>query len=167
MDDAVEAQEALLAEFAEVADELQKILGNLEGSTFVKRLKSASRRQLEVANDLNEMLVDTFGVDPQTVAEPLQEQNAKVAERERAQSDSVYTIQEDLEAYFHRVQEGKFQNVLSDMKEVSVVTKLHDLGEAVDKNLNGQSIAQAEFWADTLDRWAEELVGPGCPSGGT
>ena len=34
----------LLAEFAKVADELKKILGDLEGSTFVKRLKAAARR---------------------------------------------------------------------------------------------------------------------------
>ena len=46
VDEAVEQQEDLLAEFAKVADELQKILNNLEGSTFVKRLKAASRRQL-------------------------------------------------------------------------------------------------------------------------
>jgi hypothetical protein len=29
----------------------------------------------------------------------------------------------------------------------------------------GLSIAQAEFWSDTLDRWAEDLVDPA--SGGT
>ena len=32
-----------------------------------------------------------------------------------------------------------------------------DFGE----NLNGESIARAEYWADNLDRWAEQLVGPG------
>ena len=47
LDNAIDEQADLLAEFAKIADELQKILGELENSTFVKRLKAASRRQME------------------------------------------------------------------------------------------------------------------------
>jgi hypothetical protein len=36
----------------------------------------------------------------------------------------------------------------------------------VRENFGGQSIAHAEYWADTFDRWGEELVGPGEPDGG-
>ncbi|MEO2033895.1 MAG: hypothetical protein ABGZ35_17605, partial [Planctomycetaceae bacterium] len=53
VDQAVEEQADLLAEFEKVRDELQKIMDDLDNSTFVKRLKSASRRQLEMAGDLN------------------------------------------------------------------------------------------------------------------
>jgi len=42
-----------------------------------------------------------------------------------------------------------------------VVNELAMLADTVRINLNGQSIAQAEYWADVLDRWAEQLVGPG------
>jgi hypothetical protein len=47
------------------------------------------------------------------------------------------------------------------MHDSHVVHELRDLAAAVRIALNGQSIAHAEFWADTLDRWAEQLVGPG------
>ena len=43
LDDAVTAQQDLLAEFEKIADELNKVLANLEGSTLLKRLKAASR----------------------------------------------------------------------------------------------------------------------------
>ena len=46
MDEAVDEQEELLAEFEAVMDELQKLISDLEGSTFVKRLKAMSRREL-------------------------------------------------------------------------------------------------------------------------
>jgi hypothetical protein len=51
------------------------------------------------------------------------------------------------------------------MRELRVVTELKQIGETAKKNLSGTSIAEAEFWADTLDRWGEQLVGPGCPGG--
>ncbi len=110
MEEAVQEQEDLLAEFARISDELKKILDNLEGSTFVKRLKAASRRQLEVAGDLNSNLMDSFGVAPNRLEEPLKKQAQKVAERENAQSESIYIIQEDLDAYYDRVQGGQVQD---------------------------------------------------------
>ncbi len=47
------------------------------------------------------------------------------------------------------------------MRTTKVVSSLRGIAATVKLNLNGQSIAHAEFWADTLDRWAEQLVGPG------
>jgi hypothetical protein len=94
------------------------------------------------------------------------EQLDKVNEREVAESDNIYVIQDDLQAYYNRVHQVKFQTVLDEMKELQVTSRLKELGEAAQRNLGGQSIAHAEFWADTLDRWAEQLVGPGCPGGG-
>ena len=159
--EAVGEQEDLLTEFAEVADELQKILDHLEGSTFVKRLKAASRRQLEVAGDLNKGLKASFGVREDQVDDRGRRQAERIAQREVAQSDNVYVIQDDLEAYYNRVQQGKFKTVLDEMKTLQVASKLRGIADTVQHNLNGQSIAQTEFWADTLDRWAEQLVGPG------
>jgi hypothetical protein len=158
---AVEVQEDLLAEFAKVADELKRILNNLEASTFVKRLKAASRRQLELASDLNKDLSEVFGVLRNKRSEKDRKQADKLAEREIAQSENVYLIQDDLEAYYNRVQQGKFKTVLNEMKSTEVVIKLRDVSDTLRDNLSGQSIAQTEFWADTLDRWAEQLVGPG------
>ena len=164
---AVTQQEDLLAEFAKVADELKKILGDLEGSTFVKRLKAAARRQLDLAKDLNENLAADFGMNDQFVDAARRENLAALAQREIAHGDDVFVIQDDLEAYENRVRQGKFRTVLDEMKETQVVINLHNVAQAVTENYRGQSIAQAEFWADTLDRWAEQLVGPGCPSGGS
>lgn len=64
-------------------------------------------------------------------------------------------------AYFDRVQQGKFKTVLNEMKSTEVVGQLREIADTVEGNLNGQAIAQTEFWSDTLDRWAEQLVGPG------
>ena len=51
VEEAVEKQQDLLAEFEKIADELNRVLANLEGSTLVKRLKAASRKQYKIAGE--------------------------------------------------------------------------------------------------------------------
>ena len=161
LDKAIDEQENLLEEFTKIAEELQRILDNLEGSTFVKRLKAASRRQLEVADDLNESLASKFGRRPSQLELKQTESTQEVAEREGAESQNLGTIKSDLEAYYSRVQQGKFRTVIVEMERMEVPSRLEKLSGLVNDNLHGQSIAHAEFWADTFDRWAEQLVGPG------
>ena len=52
-------------------------------------------------------------------------------------------------------------SILSEMDTMHVVGKLREIAETVKSFRSGESVVVAEFWADTLDRWAEELVGPG------
>jgi len=153
MQDALDEQKLLLAEFARVSDELGTILASLEASTFVKRLKAASRQQLVAAKDLNTKTLSAFGLERKPVKDA-----AAIAENEKTQSEIVRVIQSDLEAYFARKPDMHFKNIIGQMKETQAVKALSVLGEQAAVNLSGNSMAGAEFWADTLDRWAEEMV---------
>lgn len=158
LNQAVEDQADLLLEFEKVREDLQRIMDDLENSTFVKRFKAASRKQLEVAADLNRTLFHGFGVDQSSLDQRQSGQAEIIAEREDEQSRFVFTIQSDLEAWLSRRSEEKFVRILEEMKQTDVVLKLADVGARIRNNLSGDSIARAELWADTLDRWAEELV---------
>lgn len=164
VDEAVEEQADLLADFAKVRDDLQKIMDDLENSTFVKRFKAASRRQLEVAEDLNRTLFKGFGVKAVKLDDRQETQAEKIAAQEEAQSRSVWMIQTDLEAYYDRRKSAKFLKILEEMQELQVTSRLTDLGDRVRKNMTGEAIARTEYWGDTMDRWAEQLVEP-CPGG--
>jgi len=155
---ALAEQEELLAEFAKVADELATILASLEASTFVKRLKAASRKQTEVADTLAETLGASYGLPRQRVEQQIREVAERVAKTQEEQSRFVHHIQTDLEAYYQRKQESIYRDVLDQMKDRAVVPSLRLLGEEALANLVGRSVVASEFWADTLDRWAEELV---------
>ncbi|MEZ6121568.1 MAG: hypothetical protein R3C49_00175 [Planctomycetaceae bacterium] len=160
VDEATEEQADLLAEFAKVRDELQKIMDDLENSTFVKRLKSASRRQMEVATDLNRTLDKGFGLAAAGRDDRSNQQSEGIAAQEEAQSQSVWLIQSDLEAYYDRRKSPDFLKILTEMKDEQVTTRLAEISDRVRKNLSGEAIVRAEFWSDTLDRWAEQLVEP-------
>lgn len=162
-DRALEEQRKLLEEFARVTDELQEILASLEASTFVKRLKLASRRQTEIADTLAKTLADAFGLPRQRLEQRLRETAQATADEQEAQSRFVYHIQTDLEAYYQRKQDEIFRNVLDQMKSAGVVAGLKASGEETLANLNGRCVAASEYWADTLDRWAEELVAAAPP----
>jgi hypothetical protein len=138
MEQAVREQEELLEEFARVAEQLQQILENLEGSTFVKRLKAASRRQLEVAADVNRQMLAGFGIRPGQVADELRHSAEKIAAREIAESEKLDVIQQDLEAYYQRVQQSQFVTVLDEMLDTEVASKIHNIGEAAIGNMSGR-----------------------------
>lgn len=158
LDEGIKEQKELLAEFDRVTDELQEILSSLEASTFVKRLKAASRKQTEIAATLNETLNESFGLPRHRVEQQFRDVFERAADEQEAQSLFVHAIQSDLEAYFQRKQEAMYKNVLDQMKNQAVVAGIKAIGRESLANLNGRSIASSEFWADTLDRWAEELV---------
>src|SRR6185437_233726 len=62
VDEAIKEQQDLLAEFEKIADELNKVLANLEGSTLLKRLKAASRLQYKIGGRISDQVGETFGV---------------------------------------------------------------------------------------------------------
>jgi hypothetical protein len=114
-----------------------------------------------VAADVNRQMLAGFGIRPGQVADELRHSAEKIAAREIAESENLDVIQQDLEAYYQRVQQSQFVTVLEEMLDTEVASKIHNIGEAAIGNMSGRAMAEAEFWADTLDRWAEQLVGPG------
>ncbi len=161
MDDAIVEQENLLAEFDRIADELNNILANLEGSTLVKRLKAASREQYKIAGKIGDEIDGAFGVATSRIEKPSRDVFDELAGREDASSQNVSVIMDDMQAYFERRRMMKFKATLDDMKEQDVVGNLRQLSEDIPQE-HGLSIAQAEYWSDSLDRWAEDLVDPAC-----
>lgn len=158
LDSALDEQRELLAEFAKVADELSELLSGFEASTFVKRLKTASRAQLDIANSLTSDTLDAFGLEEEGVPEPSAKASSDIAAEALQQSDTVSIIQSDLAAFINRNPELRFTTLLQEMRDTQVVRELAGLSEITDQNYSGRSIAGAQFWADTLDRWAENLV---------
>ena len=159
VDQALKAQQDLLAEFDKIAEELNKVLANLEGSTLVKRLKAAARLQNKIAGRIGDQVTDAFGVEaPKLTGRPVQVLD-ELAEQEDKQGQVVSFIMDDLQSYFERRQYMRFKTVLDAMKKDDVIGGLRQVGGDLKKE-NGVSMALCEFWSDSLDRWAEDLVDP-------
>ena len=155
--EAVEEQQELLDAFAKLADEMSRLLVSFENSTFVKRLKAASRKQIDIAVDLNNL--NSFGLE-RTAALNNQPDRERLAKRETNESEAVSTIIQDMVAYSDRRPSPNYLRVLSEMQDALVSNQIQDIAKTIHKNFVGQSTIEAEFWADTLDRWAEQLVDP-------
>ena len=155
--EAVKEQQELLDAFAKLADEMSRLLVSFENSTFVKRLKAASRKQIDIAVDLNNL--DSFGLKP-SAAKKNQSDRERLAERETNESEAVSTIIQDMVAYSDRRPSPNYLRVLSEMQDALVSNQMQDIAKTINKNFVGQSTIEAEFWGDTLDRWAEQLVDP-------
>ncbi len=158
LDEAVNQQRDLLAEFAKVADDLSDLLASLEASTFVKRLKAASKAQMDLATSLNEDALAAFGIEAKAVSGQPAVTEQEVAKKAREESETIADIQGDLAAYVTRKPDRRFTGLLDAMKEAEVIQEVAEIADRAEANLSGSSIIHAEFWADTLDRWAEDLV---------
>ncbi|WP_246196390.1 hypothetical protein [Aquisphaera giovannonii] len=164
LDEAVKKQEDLLAEFEKIGDELNRVLANLEGSTLMKRLKAASRAQYSIAGRMIDVVPNAFGTfAPQGKGDAAKTIDELVKQEAKGSHD-VSTIMDDMASYFERRRLMKVKTVLEEMRKLDVVGNLRQLGDDLKKE-NGLSIAQCEYWSDTLDRWADDLVDP--LSGGT
>jgi hypothetical protein len=170
MEEAVKVQADLLAEFDRLADELNKILANLEGSTLVKRLKAASRQQSVIAGKIGDQVGEAFGRSRRAAEK--RELFEDLTKREAKGSEDVSRIMDDMQAYFERRQFQHFKLVLDEMREQDPVGGLRQLGDDL-ASQTGIPIAESEFWSDTFDRWADNLVNvckggkcPGCKSKG-
>ena len=159
IEEAVKQQQDLLAEFEKIADELNRVLASLEGSTLLKRLKAASRHQLKIGGRIGDQVAAVFGVEAYKVASAPARILTELSESEGKASKDVSMIMDDMHAYFERRRFQRFKTVLDEMRQLDVVGGLRQLGDELNKE-NGLSIAQCEFWSDTLDRWAEDLVDP-------
>jgi hypothetical protein len=164
MEEAVTKQQDLLAEFEKIADELNRVLANLEGSTLVKRLKAASRTQYGIAGKAIDLVNKTFGAMTSRSDLAASKAIASMSEQEAKGSHDVSLIMDDMQSYFERRRFMQFKTVLDEMRKLDVVGNLRQLGDDLNKE-SGLSIAQCEYWSDTLDRWADDLVDP--VSGGT
>jgi hypothetical protein len=140
------------------------VLANLEGSTLVKRLKAASRMQNRVAGRLADQVAGAFGLPGAAAKQAARILFAQLSKEEAKSSQDVSHIMDDMQAYFERRRMMKFRSVLEDMVKQDVIGSLRQLGDDLPKE-NGLSMAQCEYWSDTLDRWAEDLVEPA--SGGS
>ncbi|MCP5022349.1 MAG: hypothetical protein GY930_11305, partial [bacterium] len=161
---ALEEQRALLEEFQKVTGKINEILADLEGSTFVKRLKSLSRAQTGVARDLDGFLTASFGFSGPAPKSSTTPEKITVTQETSGQRASL--VREDLAAYVERLKDTdrdvkKFQTVYKEMGEVGVTREMAAIASLVSVRHTGEAMAGAENLADDLDRWAEILVGPG------
>lgn len=161
VEEAIKQQADLLAEFDKIADELERVLANLEGSTLVKRLKAASRKQYKIGGEISAVVGDAFGVDANRIKGKPEEVFKDLSQQEAAASQEMSYIMDDLQAYLERRQLERFRSVLEEMRKQDAIGGLRQLGDDLKKE-NGLSLAQSEYWSDTFDRWAEDLTDPAC-----
>jgi len=163
---AIAAQEKLLAQFEAVAGEIEEVLASLERSTFVKRLKAASRAQVSASDELDVSVSAGFGSTVATSREDVSEANAAVAARQADEVEELSRLHGDLDAYVERLRSrssedlARYQRVLDDWAEVRPTMLARSLAGEAEGGRPGAARASAAYLGDTFDRWGEELVPP-------
>ena len=157
---AVEKQRQLIDDFAAIARQLADVMARLEGTTFVKRLKAASRNELKVGQGLSAAVAGAFGRPRNFAGDDSVVKKVETATRGNDQvGERMSVLMDDLDAYAERRPQPALRTVLEEMKEIDVLGSLRQLSSEIPQE-TGLSISRSEFWSDTFDRWADELVPP-------
>ncbi|TWU42185.1 hypothetical protein [Novipirellula artificiosorum] len=156
LEEAIDEQNELLTEFKKLSKEMNATLVKLEGSTFVKRLKAASRIQESIANRLADRIEQLFGKDLHQNSTD-REYLAMIGRLQTDLGEQLSTTIDDMRAFYKRKQMVLFGIVLDEMDREEVLPALDRLQSRITTE-PGLSIAQADYWCHTLDRWADELV---------
>ena len=106
-------------------------MANLEGSTLVKRLKAASREQMQIADATSGEINDAFGSSLKRLKNDQQVRIQQLKTREESALNSVGLIIDDLEAFHERRPLVKFQSVLDEMKKEDVVGGIRVLSNRI------------------------------------
>ncbi|MFN8857114.1 MAG: hypothetical protein ACK50P_16230, partial [Planctomycetaceae bacterium] len=127
----------------------------------------------DIAGRLGDQVSATFGRSGNVADDKANRVLGDMSVQESQSSQDVSNIMDDLQSYFERRRLAKFKSVLDEMRTVDVVGNLRTLSDEL-RLSSGLAIAQAEYWSDNLDRWAEDLVDaakggscPGCKSRGS
>ena len=161
IDEVVEDQDKLLEEFRKARGAMNEVMGELENSTFVKRLKAASLAQLAVAAKLNSAMSDLFGAETNADDSDIHADLVKqLSDSQTGMFEKLTAIEADLKAFQNREPNESRQEILEEMKSLNMRVKLEEMPLRLQRKRNGDSLHRTEFWADTFDRWAEELVPP-------
>lgn len=166
LEQSIEEQMRSIDELRRAKEAFGELLSELENSTFVKRFKAAAEMERQLAGRLNTLVSTGFGRPPNAVNLRDQDGVAQLNVPLQQAADNLERIQRDLEAYQRDNPAAAREEVLSEMKSLDVLTKLKEMPLRLVRNLRGDTLHRLDFWADTLDRWAEELAGPG-KSGGS
>jgi hypothetical protein len=162
---AVEEQRALMEELQRLAGEIQAVLEALEGSTFVKRLKALSRQESDVALTLDGVVRAEFGA-PSKKRDGAPSHAPAIQRAQQKAAEEAANVRDDLAAFVERLRAkggdfGKYETVHQEMGDYGVAREMGAIDALAAVRRSGEAIVSAEGLADTLDRWAEQIVGPG------
>ncbi len=155
----------LIDEFRQAKEAFGELLSELENSTFVKRFKAAAEVERQLAGRVNSLVSSAFGRPVNEVNSKDQESASQLDSPLQQAAENFERIQRDLEAYQRDNPAASREEILSEMKSLDALTKLKEMPLRLARNLRGDTLNRLDFWADTLDRWAEELAGPGKAGG--
>jgi len=163
--DAVQKQRALMEELQRITGEIQAVLAALEGSTFVKRLKALSRVETGVADTLGAVVYTELG-HRATQRDTITPEATAVAAVQDSAGREAAEIRSDLSAFVERLRStgaetGGYETVVREMVDYGVALEMVAIEDLARVRRSGEALTSAEALADTLDRWAEEIVGPG------
>ncbi|MES2476151.1 MAG: hypothetical protein V4640_10245 [Verrucomicrobiota bacterium] len=164
--EAVEQQKKAVEKMKDAIEKANDANRKFEAGTFVNRLKKAAGEQNSIASSLIDGFDRMLGVKNSQL-DPSDERRLGEAALQQANTASdVRWIQEDLGSYFARTSTEVFRQILDEMRESQIDSRLEGIRSLLAANHSFTATEDAKKWADKLTEWAKKLEGDKDGGGG-
>jgi len=156
LDDAIKQQQEAVKKMKEAIAAANEANSRYEASTFVNRIRRAARDERGIARHLAKELNNLVGFNIQALDPAQQRAVQTISEKQRQTNSDIRWIEEDLIHYLNRTSKPKLQSLLDTLQKEHIAEGLDELNSRITQNHTVQSIHGANYWADLLNKWAEE-----------
>ncbi|WP_026292682.1 hypothetical protein [Rubritalea marina] len=168
----IELQNKSIYNLERTIDLMHSAKRDLEVSSFVNRLKEASKNQNQISQSLVQSLLDSQLANTPIIGsefEPLdpaqQRQLVSLYALHQDVSEKVRELLKDIQNYANRTQQKEYLNLVDEIEAIDVENRLESLSYELENNHNVLASLRAQDNAKLLERWAQQLLFSNAPSG--
>ncbi|MEG0836348.1 MAG: hypothetical protein RSF35_00290 [Akkermansia sp.] len=134
--------------------QLNKSAQEMESSTFVARLRQASRKEKSISESLASKLPQLAGLFSNELSQTLNRELDALYALQQAVSKDVSWITEDLKFYKSRTEEAIYSDLYTQMLTLPISEKMMQISTSIKNTHVGIAIEKSDQIANILEKWA-------------
>ncbi|MEG2809496.1 MAG: hypothetical protein RR889_02485, partial [Akkermansia sp.] len=134
--------------------QLNKSAQEMESSTFVARLRQASRKEKSISESLASKLPQLAGLFSNELSQTLNRELDALYALQQAVSKDVSWITEDLKFYKSRTEEAIYSDLYTQMLTLPISEKMMQISTSIKNTHVGIAIEKSDQISNILEKWA-------------
>ncbi len=158
--EAQEMIEDILQDLADLQNNINEGLDELQAMTLAQRLRALGEKQTQVIDVLKKSVARTIGLTIDELSAKFRRTNEDASASQKDLADQADALIQEISRFAERTQLEPYQVVSREMDEQKPVEDLSDISGKIQKNVLASSMSRQSGWAEQFREWAKTLEPP-------
>ena len=155
---AIQKQQEVMRKLRRLSKDFDENMKKATLRNFAARLRGMSKKEVKVANLLQQLFVKSVGMDFENLPDELKRLNDKILNLQKKEINvDIAVIKQEITSFYARTKIEKYRQVTDDMEKKQVLDGLKELTYLIEVNKASSAIAPAKEWSKCFTEWAELL----------